>query len=240
MPGKKIFQQAIKEQCETIVKQLHGYKHDREPEHLHDLRVAIKKIKAIVFLQKKAGSLQRFSVSAPALKKLFSLTGEIRTGKINLRLAEQFGIRKTFRDKIERKIDRNISAFAKSISPYPGKIKADEKRLSQHIVKVNPGKLKHLFKKELSNIKNLLGLEEHWHEARKKMKNLVYLDELRPFRHKKQVKKLQRLEKAIGEWNDVITVLHFLEQNKTGTPASLKKEKNSRSRKVRALSRLLH
>ncbi len=203
----------FKVQAKAAMRELEKYFHDPQVETLHQFRVEIKKIRAVLFHLEEMPEGKSFKKIHQGVKKIFRKAGEIRElqleiawlekhRKFNLLRLMQYESKLRKLDKyFHRKIPFMLDTFKKVYKKTEHRLSMlTQQQTDQYISKKWQAVLHPL----LSNIGEI-----HWHETRKGVKQLVYA------RHwisadtilqKKVISiflSLDKLQNAIGNWHDL-------------------------------------
>ena len=221
--------------------ELEAYGDSRDPEAIHRLRVAVKKIKAFAeFSSACSGkdAMKDFNL----LKKMYRQAGVIRDAGNHLHLLEQVHHAPEFLKQEQKQLqDEASSQFIASIDVYVKQGKKAARRMLTDVRAIRPGCIKDWYATELIKIAILLNASgDELHQARKEIKSLLYILSLLPSWLVNQLQMdrgyLQQLEAAIGEWHDAfIVTAAWTEKELTGAQAMVA-ECRAKESAVRALA----
>lgn len=185
---------------------------------IHDIRINIKKIVALIELNKIRG-YDAGNLPLLGLKLLFKETGIIRSSQIVLSRLEKSGIKeKKISDPHEeiirlttKKLESEVPAYLKTVSAF--RIEMSAKKLNS--ISTEQVLLYHHLKSEyLKKIFKTPLDPDTLHEGRKQIKHILYVQELiKPATRKKvpfNVDNLNELQDLIGKWHDTAAFLDFL------------------------------
>lgn len=225
MLKKKVLQSAFLEKTKALPGLLDDYARDRDPECLHQFRLHLKKIRALFdLLPPDARSWVQF-VAFPLLKKTYRQAGLIRAGEIHLALLKNLG---TERPELSKQLTSLVQLeqqrFLHGIKNAKKLVRRFEKEVAPLFQDLENDRLKALLKRRRKQLKRYFSRRplaiEGLHEARKRIKRLLYLNALFP---EKLARKLslptdyfKTLETAIGEWHDAAHTLAWLGENGFG------------------------
>jgi CHAD domain-containing protein len=186
---------------------------------IHDIRINIKKIVALIELNKIRG-YDAGILPLMGLKSLFKETGAIRSSQIVLSRLERSGIKeKKISDPHEeiirlttKKLDSKVPAYLKMVNAF--RIEMTTKKLNNitndQVLQYHDLKseyLKKIFKTPLD--------PDTIHEGRKQIKHILYVKELiKPATRKKMpfnFENLDELQDLIGKWHDTSAFIDFLQ-----------------------------
>jgi len=208
----------VNHQLDSIEQQLIIYALTKEPECLHQLRVDIKKIKAIYSF---ANAVFEKKYKLTKLKQLFDKAGVIREIQIHIQQIELLLTppRKVIKE-LKKKEASLILQFIKSLnqnlkiiynfhknSYLPNKL-PNEKVIVRYFNKENKSatiKLKNAERDEL-------------HKYRTKIKKLMYLYNFLPSKTQKKIEfnkvKVKRQQEQLGDWHDNYATINYLSRIK--------------------------
>ena len=190
---------------------LQAYNDSRDPEALHQLRVALKKLKAVArFSNACCGGqvLKDFN----GLKEMFKQAGIIRDAGNQLQLLEHFQITP------QAYIHQQAQLQAIAIAEFTGQVKdyrrqglRASERLLSHVRPISVDCIRDWYARQLISTGILLTASgDDLHEARKQIKDLLYILKLLPSEVVAQLRLdedyLHQLQEAIGQWHDAVII----------------------------------
>lgn len=191
--------------------ELDAFGDSRDPEAIHRLRLAVKKIRAIArFSQACSGKDTKKDLGL--LKKMYRQAGAIRDAGNHLHLLEKVHSAPEFyRQEQEQLRAEATEVFVKSIKTYRKKGKKAARRLLGRLRPVRQDCIKDWYAGELIKISMLLNASgDELHEARKEIKTLLYVLRILPSGIARDLRLdgdyLDRLQHAIGQWHDAFVV----------------------------------
>ncbi len=193
--------------------QLHIYDQSRNPEALHQLRLDIKKIKAFVQLLGKVDKVNKAAKDFGLLKNMFRQAGKIRDAGNNLQLLDRFHhAPEVYKQEQTRLQSAASDEFHEHIKEYRKKGRKAGRRLLADIRPIPADCIRDWYAEQLVSIGVLLtATGRQLHEARKKIKQLLYVLRLLPEQLVKALHLdtdyLDQLQDAIGKWHDAAMVL---------------------------------
>lgn len=219
------------------------YAHAHLPESLHKLRVALKKVKAVLCLLTLADNDFKLKKEYAPYKKLFDQSGDIREEHLlrdSLKtVSEQLAKKSEAKlGKLNRRFEKNAAAhrsglLQKSISLIP------------FFEKIKPGHVKKFcfrqWKRARKIAKDAKG-DAALHELRKELKLLLYCSsllskaELEKHFTSKRLKRVDALQNAIGQLHDKVMLLKALKAESDVSRVlikNLKAERNNRRKKAK-------
>ncbi len=246
------FEQRVK----NLFNALHTWSADKDPASLHDLRVEIKKLLAILRFLRKIYPGQKIKKEADEVKQIFRELGQLR----EYHLLQQW-LRDHQLDLIQKTYfpEGDVEAFSMELAAKSNRF---YKRLKQcvHVIgnliaDTNDILIEQytadLYDRISKTVRKDLPASE-WHMLRKKMKQWLYANDWLsvPKDRKKEKKRtrLHELEEAIGKWHDLEVIRDTLSQRElylsndlplqlcfTQASDQLKRSIQYRKRKVLAL-----
>lgn len=217
MATDPIYNNYLKEHLDQLNHHLSLFYENKEPEHIHQLRVNIKKIKALVQFFEYLEPDNNYKKIFEPIRKLFKQAGEIREIQLHLiRLASIQAKEDKNEKKLKAKLEKRIDRFLKNRAKW-------EKYLNQFLAKTS--KIEHTFEPEtLTAYFNSILLKSNnklrkgeFHEARMKIKIILYLKSLFNEQQKNSVRInfefLDKLQEKIGNWHDLL-VSHKMSKEK--------------------------
>ena len=188
-------------------------------EDLHQFRVQIKKVRAMLNLFENTSRQHGLLRDFKPVRKIFKYAGNIRDAHTNLQLGELYNLKnETFETSQQKIIEEGVTEFKQQGKSHLKHIKDAYKRLKKHLTGVHNSSIAEYYKKKLEEISGnfaVSGFNEDMHTNRKLIKILVYnhklagkaLDGSVPF----NTGYLDKLQAAIGKWHDnVVAAQLFL------------------------------
>jgi CHAD domain-containing protein len=182
-----------------------------DPEELHHLRVAFKKLNAMrFFLQRCKGGRSGENVLQP-LKEIFKHAGQIRSAIINLQLMHKFRISCPVVKKEELKtVETQTESFMQAGDKYEELLKISGTYSFKDI------KDRRILKVYNSQAEKLIVYVEkgRLHDCRKRIKALLYMhdaiDKKLAGKLKLDTAYLDKLQEIIGKWHDAVVIAELL------------------------------
>jgi CHAD domain-containing protein len=212
MPGKKSQHRFLKKRIKNVLQHLHVFSQTRSTEELHQLRVEMKRIKALVRFSADCLKKKKLKRLADPIQKIFKHAARIRNAHINLELTQGLSNKKFRADMNAIQLEQ-WRKFAALQDNYDKNIKDFRKKLLPNLQRVKSTEANKWYKKEIKKTGRLLN-EGHsqLHNARKKLKRVSYMNELYPAKPKLNERYLEEVEDAIGKWHDVKLTLGVLKR----------------------------
>jgi CHAD domain-containing protein len=245
MLTKKRQRQYITEKERHWLQELVVFNESRDEKALHRLRLEIKKIRALVELA-KVRSGKRAGAHFSGLKKMFREAGVIRDAASQVRYLEERNLlTNAHKDQQAKSIQLAADDFAAHIRRYRKKGKKASRRLKTDIKPIQTRRIQRWFAREIIRTGILLGsTRDELHEARKRIKTLLYIYKLLPVAIAQRVLLntgyLDELQESIGQWHDaVVAVVDWTEDNPAGK-LMVQRECLDKEEAVRALAGDFH
>ena len=226
MLSKKRQRRFLAEKEQRWLQELVVFDESRDEKALHRLRLEVKKIRALVELA-KVRSGKRAAVHFSGLKKMFRKAGVIRDAGSQVRfLEERHLLSEGHRDRQAKWIQVAGDTFAAHIHQYRKKGKKASKRLMTEMQPIHARRVLRWYAGEIIRTGLLLGgAGDDLHQARKKIKAMLYVQRILPAAITERVRLntdyLDQLQEAIGQWHDVVVAMaDWAEGNQEGRRAA--------------------
>ena len=201
---------------------LRAYTLNKNAEDLHQLRVTIKKIRAVLLMLRKLRSDFDYDKNFAPYKKIFKQVGPIRE-----EFLQHNRIKKDTTNKLEKDSHRVL------IIKLHKELKGAQSKHLKNIALVSPAILDSLRKleqkevypycrkilKRLKNKWDRLNTEKNFHQFRKHLKQFLYCSRLLSEKDKaklisqKNYDRINELQELLGTWHDDILLLHNIEKD---------------------------
>ncbi|WP_157986472.1 CHAD domain-containing protein [Chitinophaga alhagiae] len=212
MLKKKKQRKFLEKRRHAIRSYLADFAASSDPEALHQLRVEIKKLRAFArFATPGAGE------AVEALRKMFRKAGQIREAGLNLLLMKKYALAnaalETRQTSLMREKSRSFRAYT---AYYSGQAEKAVAMLTRKLKPLPNRRIKSWFKPQLRKTAALLAapFPDKLHNARKKIKMLLYVHGLAPGRLPLNTDYLQALQEQIGNWHDVAVATALVTREK--------------------------
>ena len=199
---------------------------------MHDLRVEIKKVRALLKFTTKFSGIEIIPEDIQKLKRIFKHAGLIREARIYLQMAENEGIQiPDLKAKNEGIIEVETKIFKESVANYSNYIDDLFIPLTVYFNDISSSKIPSYFKSRIEKLDGLFSKknqENNLHNERKRIKHLLYVYEILPGSLVKKINMnkayLEELQNLIGKWHDRIDVISILKNlNSNGIEISRQK-----------------
>jgi CHAD domain-containing protein len=192
--------------------QLQVFGRDRKEEALHDLRVAVKKIKAFTRLS-EACSGKAAVKDFRLLKKMFRQAGAVRDlGNLLGELDHFRSVPGEFKRQKRQLKEAETTVFIDHIGQYCKKGKKAGRRLLHDVHTIRSACIRNWYAEQLVDIGVLLTASgNRLHKARKRIKEILYVLKVLPAALAEELaldtKYLDDVQDAIGKWHDAVIVV---------------------------------
>jgi CHAD domain-containing protein len=220
MVSKKRIRTYFAKRWNKLFKNFRAIQQSPDADSVHDLRVEAKKLKAFSALLNQANG-RAGHLSIKQMKPLIRQTGVIREAELHLKTLYEYEFGSNGLEQEQKECIKNGYALLHNNgNTYKAGIKAVKKRFSKPVRTLKNKEVRNY----IDSIIDQLILHFLWpidteqlHEARTKIKNLVYIVEMLPQKLQVKIniniKYLDPLQELIGQWHDLNLTLHLL-QNK--------------------------
>ena len=212
MLSKKQQKKYLAKKEKDLLLQLHAFGLSGDPEALHRLRLNVKKIKAFVQMMKDC-SEKRAPKDFDLLKKMFRQAGKIRDAGNTLQLLKHFhSVSAEYKTEQDHIRTTAAAEFRQQIPQYRKAGKKAGRRLLADVHAVRTSCIRDWYAARLIKVNVLLTASgDLLHEARKKIKELLYVQRLLPPNIKEDLgldtAYLDALQDAIGQWHDMAVIV---------------------------------
>ncbi|RPE14250.1 CHAD domain-containing protein [Chitinophaga lutea] len=186
-------------------------------EVLHKLRVEVKKLKAFAGFASAGGHGKDADRAIKPVKKMFRVAGEIREAGLTLSMLQKYQItHPRLKSATIHTLNEKTATFQSHIDTYLQQIKKSDRKLRASLHSIRNRNIEAWFSEELTATAALLAAPppERLHDARKKLKTLLYTYTMlpKPLAARVQVNKdyLHRLQELIGNWHDAALAADLL------------------------------
>ncbi|MVN21743.1 CHAD domain-containing protein [Mucilaginibacter arboris] len=188
-------------------------------EDLHQFRVNVKKLKALLTLYAFAPDSKDLLTHFKPVKKIFRKAGDIRSAYINLKLAKEHQLNnQEFNDHQQQILDKGTGEFKKKGSKYLKQLKKAHIALQNNIQPLQNRTIRHFYKDKITQIESFFAnpaFNDELHNARKNIKLLTYNQKVaaKALKNKVAVKQsyLDQLQEIIGNWHDHNVAIEVLD-----------------------------
>lgn len=197
-----------------------------EMDDLHQLRIHIKKIHALVLFIAYLNDSEKIIKNFAPLKKLFRKAGKIRELQIHLeKLKKEKNEKPLLEKKILRKIEKENLEFINKRKKWTLGIEKTFPRIDSRISACSDERLSDFLKNQVEEAQNNFQIGE-FHESRKKIKLVLNLHGLLSEKSKEKLRLnlsfLDKMQEKIGKWNDINQIIKMMKKKKSPEIRELK------------------
>jgi CHAD domain-containing protein len=229
------------QQCDIISDNLKKICKNGNQKALHDLRVAIKKIKAMAWLMDKCHKQDVLKNEVKIISMLFNEAGVIRNAQLYMaHMPENKTVHKRLASRQQQVIETCTAAFAANRKLYETHIHTLRDRLKVHAKSISFSEAKQIVQKRRKKIMLFLQTDigkepELLHTCRKQIKSVCFIHQVfLKFEQKNMLKHSSvwnKLQEAIGHWHDVKFIQQSLLLSKA-SKAALKEIASNANQKL--------
>lgn len=201
-------------QHQKAVDDLENYFHDPDMEILHEFRVELKKMRAVIFQAEQLAYSKKVKKAHRQIRHIFHKAGQIRELQLEsawLHRHRKFNLLRLMEyDKAIKKADRSFHMEVPEMLHAFKKIREWLDKIFPEITQQKSER--YISKKWQDTLQAVLDVktETGWHETRKKIKQLLYARNwipeglILPAPVSRIFKVLDELQSLIGQWHDLI------------------------------------
>jgi CHAD domain-containing protein len=223
MIKKKSLQVYLEKRFSQIENHLTTFSVTNNQEELHQFRVSVKKLKAMITLLERTIPSKKIIGHFGPLKRIFKHAGEIRATYVELLLMKQYALKgKNYYMEQEKTIALKSKEFGKKKAQHLATLKRVKKRILSDVKGIHNKNIQHYIKKQLNDLDNYFSSEDdvnQYHKARMVLKNLFFNYSLFPEKLKVKLNLnqnyLNKLQDTIGKWHDTEIVMSHVAPNIT-------------------------
>ena len=198
---------------------LKKYKQHAKPEHLHEVRVELKKIKTLVNLLLFNSKQFDIATYYKPLKQIFKQAGLIRDSDVLHQLFKDHKLERFEKAVIPKTKEqkKTIAKFHKKTGQYKKTTKQIHKKIEKYFAHINSEDLKkYILKTEQQLCEKLFQKfnTDELHPIRKLIKELIYLSQITNEENNLQkIETYDKLQDTIGNWHDKIVLIDLFQKN---------------------------
>lgn len=217
MLSRKIQKKYYKKRWKAFQKHLRGFFDTMNPEELHEVRVEIKKLRALLLLYKHSGH-KKIAKNFKPVKKIFKSAGLVRGAHVNLQLIEKYNLNnEEFRNEQVRILVHRTGEFCEKRNDFLKEAKKVYKKILPEIHSIKSKDVLRIYSKQEKKISHLFSeynSADELHSCRKKIKFLLYVYQFLPKRISDKLninaKYLDHLQESLGKWHDTVLAIELL------------------------------
>jgi len=220
---------------------LRSFVDSRDPEALHQLRITLKKVKALARFTKACSGgdpVKDFN----GLKKMFKQAGVIRDAGNHLQLLERFHpAPQEFKQQQQQLQLTETEKFIRKAKKHRRNGKRAGRRLIAGIHSIPTACIQDWFAVQMVSTGILLTASgDDLHQARRQIKDMLFVEKLLPVALQQQLRLhreyLDQLQDAIGQWHDAVIVVVALAGNDPASNEAMIRDCKEKEEVVRALA----
>ncbi len=223
MPQQNFLLQFWTDQCQVFLEQLAAVRKQVRKKPVHDIRVVIKKLNSVLALvHSMPGAAEKAFTGS--IRKFFKTSGRYRDAEMNLLLLHRITKRESLELIPFEKYLQSLIRITRVNMVCAASIRLEDEILSlTDFVNRHAGNFSNehlaviILKQAAETEKQATGLaaeaERNAHEIRKLLKKIFYWLKCCPFQllyRPQQLKQLERILTALGNWHDYDVLLHTL------------------------------
>ncbi|MGI4750111.1 MAG: CHAD domain-containing protein [Janthinobacterium lividum] len=206
-----------------------------DQEELHQFRVQVKKLKAMLVLFAAEPDNQVLMEKFKPVKKVFAKAGEIRNAHINLKLGEKYQLNdEDFNLHQQKALDEGTAVFKDEGDKYLKAIKKAHVALQNDLCRLHNKTIHKFYQHKLVKLDDFfvhIAFNEELHDARKNIKLLLYNQRIAADAIQNKIDLnydyLDELQQNIGEWHDHNLAIEMLSKTRTNEYQAITDLKNS-------------
>jgi CHAD domain-containing protein len=209
----KRFEEYCHSWIKSLISHLKDYNRQGKPETLHQIRVDIKKIKAILAVINSCVKGFKAHKNFIPFRNIFRKAGRIREREVLARLLLQYKVGETVDVLMPGNAKRNIASFRSGIPRMIDLVKKSAVRLTVLSKEVHHNDFRSYVVSKKKDVRSQLYPRPKMaliHKVRKGIKEIVYLSELRDGNKKREAKFYDSMQKVIGGFHDKQVLLELL------------------------------
>ncbi|HEY4286805.1 MAG TPA: CHAD domain-containing protein [Puia sp.] len=227
-----------------LLVQLQAYGESGDADALHRLRLDVKKVKAFVQMVRACSDkkISGASKDLDLLKKMYRQAGIVRDAGNAIQLLEQLHLAPAM-FTVEQDVLRVSAAdeFRQQVGKYQKKGKKAGRRLLEDVNTIRTSCIRDWYSGRLIRIGVLLTASgDQLHEARKKIKELLYVEKILPAGLVEaiglDIDYLEELQDVIGEWHDMYVIFAAYAGREGADREAMAGECEKREKRVRELA----
>jgi CHAD domain-containing protein len=216
---RKFSKNVIKE----LVNHLHHYEISQEEERLHQIRVEVKKLKALIGLIHYSQRKFKGHLAFLPFRNIFRKAGAVREPDVLRKLSEKTDMKRL---KVKGSSPTDPSeTFIDDIPFFIETIRKEWKTLKPHSRKISKNDFKRFFDSNMAEIESNLWPElsmKDIHKIRKTIKIVLYLSKIKNYLSGSEKAFFSRMEQMIGQLHDQQILLQALKKDHVD-PLEIKK-----------------
>jgi CHAD domain-containing protein len=236
------------DQWDAMADHLKKFIENGEQEELHQFRVQVKKLRAMIELLDTNSGKHPLKEDFKPVRKIFKRCGEIRNAFINLQYGQQLQFKnEDFFMNHLYEIEKGTKEVKELGKQYLKTIKAAYNDIGGDLQHVGNKEIVEFYKTKLYNIASFLEnlqFNDELHATRKQIKTLMYNRKLaqNALDGKLQISNdyLDKLQTLIGDWHDNVLAMELFASAGFNSKPIITKIKSQNTRLKRSITALAH
>jgi len=230
-----------------MVERLGNFIETGDQEQLHQFRLQVKKLRALLALIDACLPKSTLSKEFKPVKKIFAHCGIIREAYVNLLLSTKYKLENE--DFIKQQVsdmERQISILRDNQKRYLRTIKLVHRDIEDELAAINDDRINEYYKDQLEQIAIILArhqFDEGLHDCRKKIKILMYNRKIAANALEGNLTLntayLDKLQDQLGNWHDAVVAIGLFsapEINAKPVVARIKRQNTKLRKSINELS----
>ena len=235
--NKKTEKEYFNDQWDKLKAYLKSFIENEDQEQLHNFRVQVKKVRAMLTMLDAYTKHQLLKDFKP-VKKIFKQGGAIRDAYLHLKAAEHYKLdNEQFKISQQSIVDDGIQQFKLQKAEYTKTVKKAYSIIERSIEPISNKDIVDFYKTELTLISaalEVVAFDDTLHRCRRQIKILMYNLKFtaKALEGKLQVneKYLNQLQTAIGNWHDNVLAIELFSSPELNEKAIVTKLKRQNTR----------
>lgn len=243
---KKTGKAYFNEQWGVMTSHLKAFIKNSDQEDLHQFRVQVKKLRAMLTLLDSVSPKYKLSKDFKPVRKIFKHCGDVRNAYINLQLGVRYKLNnQEFIDKQLYTIENGTYEIKEQGKAYLKIIESAHKEIEDNLITISDAEINEFYKTLLEQIAaSLTDLQfnDGLHNCRKAIKTLIYNRKIaqKALDGKLQVNidYLDKLQGSIGDWHDNILAIELFSSPEVDDKPVVTKLKRQNTRLKKSIANL--
>jgi CHAD domain-containing protein len=218
----KVQEKHLRDLWDKMTAHLLGFYDAQQPEDIHQMRVAIKKIRAVSTLLQGKKRMKKIKKSRSKLRDIFQHAGRLRAVHVHLALMERHQLsHEEHLNTLKTELANETAAFYQLHDKYLKTLKKLKSVFSKGAEDLKVKDIEKIYVDQLKDLDAFFTRDtpdaSHLHEKRKLIKQLLYVHQCLPDKMKKSiglhVDYLNEMQELIGNWHDTLLTIAILRES---------------------------
>ncbi len=199
----------------SLIKNLESFNAIQDKETLHQVRVDVKKIKAVLGIIQYADKKFKRNKYFKPFRNIFRKAGSIREPDVLFKLLLRYSIEGLADDHLARNEKSLVESFRSDIPFFLDVIKEQKKKLKPHLRNISKKDVREYVDKLTKLLASQLTprvLPDNLHKSRKVIKEILCFSAIEKLK-KRELKFYKIMEEEIGQWHDKQVLLQLLQKS---------------------------